>query len=698
MLNPWSKLPAIRLALAFIAGVALQILFPHYATVSVIIIGLLFSILLVWVFAKRIWLKSIALYLPGTLALCLVACVAYLLTFFHTEIFSPHHFSQVATNRNYLVAILDQPTIEKEKTYRAIVEVKEVISSSGFAFPVKGRLLVSFSKNRSSKNLRYGNLVLIPAKYYVLEPPKNPEQFNYKEFMSFQNVYHQAFLKQDEWKLLSQQKGNVFWNLIYQLREKLFTQIAKHVNTTAELGVASALMLGYKDFITPEVTQAYAASGALHVLCVSGLHVGMVFLVLSSLLFFLNKTKQLRVLQTILIVAFIWCYACITGLSPSVMRAATMFSMMALGKHFSKQPNMLNTIGASALILMVFNPFIMTEVGFKLSYLAVIGIVYLQPLIVKWLSFKWWLLQKAWEITAVSIAAQAATFPLGLYYFHQFPGLFLVSNLVVIPVGWLLINLGITLFVLAPIPSIQIWVGKLFYWFTFALNKFIFWLDDVPYSIIQGVSISWIELLAIYVMVLLTASLIVMLKPKLLLVFLGMSLLLVLWNGYEKVEQNRQQMVVCYAVNGNNAIAIIQGNTAYIDFDSLLLKNESSMLFNIRHHWWKLGIKKVQPIREFKNYFELENGYVFEIKNKRFVIFNSNENSGKKYETKLQTDVLLLSKNARVDLDKTLSRIEPKTIAADASNKSYKVEKWQHAAEVNAVEFLNVAQIGAVVW
>jgi competence protein ComEC len=638
------------------------------------------------------------LYLPGTLALCLVASIAYSLTFLHTEIFSPYHFSHVATNRNFLVAILDQPTIEKEKTYRAIVKVKEVVSSSGFAYPVKGRLLVSFSKNGSSKNLRYGSLVLIPAKYYALEPPKNPEQFNYKEFMSFQNVYHQAFLKQDEWKLLSQQKGNIFWNFIYQLREHLFTQIVKHVNTTAELGVASALMLGYKDFITPEVTQAYAASGALHVLCVSGLHVGMVFLVLSNLLFFLNKTRQLRVLQTILIVAFIWCYACITGLSPSVMRAATMFSMMALGKHFSNQPNMFNTIGASALILMIFNPFIMTEVGFKLSYLAVIGIVYLQPLIVKWFSFKWWLLQKAWQITAVSIAAQAATFPLGLYYFHQFPSLFLVSNLVVIPVGWLLINLGIAMFALVTMPVLQMWIGKLFYWFTFALNKFIFWLDEVPYSMIQGVSISWIELLAIYAIVLLAASLMLVLKPKPLLLLLGILLMLLIWNGYEKIEQNKQQMVVCYAVKGNKAIAIIEGTNAYIDFDSLLYKNESSMLFNIKHHWWKLGIKKVLPMHEFKNYFAIANGYAFEFKNKRFVVFNSNENLSKKYETKFQTDVLLLSKNARVDLDKTLRIIEPKTIVADASNKSYKVEKWQQAAEVNAVEFLDVAQMGAVVW
>lgn len=698
MLNPWSKFPAIRLTLAFIAGVALQVLFPHYLTASIIIGAALFLGLLIIQLSKRFWLTSLGLILPGALALLLVVSIAYVLTFLNAEIFSPYHFSHIANNRNFLVAMLDNPPIEKEKTYRAVVEVKEVVSASGFSFPVKGRLLISLLKNKDSENLSYGCLVMLPAKYTAIEPPKNPNQFNYKEFMGFQNVYHQTFLKQGEWKLLASDKGNFFWSFIYQLREQLFTQISKHVSTSAELGVASALLLGYKDFITPEVTQAYAASGALHVLCVSGLHVGMVFLVLSRVLFFLGKTKKLQVLQTILIVAFIWCYACLTGLSPSVLRAATMFSMMALGKHFSKQPNVLNTIGASALILMIFDPFMMTEVGFKLSYLAVIGIVYLQPLIVKWFSFKWWVMQKSWEITSVSIAAQAATFPLGLYYFHQFPSLFLVSNLIVIPAGWLLINLGIAMFLFAPFTPLQLCVGKLFYWITWGLNKFIFWLDDLPYSIIQGVSISWIELLAIYAIVFLGASLLIVLKPKPLLALLVIALFLVVWNGFEKLRQSQQQLVVCYAVKGNNAIAIIKGTTAYIDFDSLLLKNESSMLFNIRHHWWNLDIKELKPIQEFENLVAIDNGYVFEYKNKRFTVFNSNNQWSKQYQFKLNTDVLLLTKNAKVYLDNALNVVEPKTIAADASNKRYKVKKWQQVAEEMDVEFIDVAKRGAVVW
>jgi hypothetical protein len=273
-----------------------------------------------------------------------------------------------------------------------------------------------------------------------------------------------------------------------------------------------------------------------------------------------------------------------------------------------------------------------------------------------------------------------------------------VSNLIVIPAGWLLINLGIAMFLFAPFTPLQLCVGKLFYWITWGLNKFIFWLDDLPYSIIQGVSISWIELLAIYAIVFLGASLLIVLKPKPLLALLVIALFLVVWNGFEKLRQSQQQLVVCYAVKGNNAIAIIKGTTAYIDFDSLLLKNESSMLFNIRHHWWNLDIKELKPIQEFENLVAIDNGYVFEYKNKRFTVFNSNNQWSKQYQFKLNTDVLLLTKNAKVYLDNALNVVEPKTIAADASNKRYKVKKWQQVAEEMDVEFIDVAKRGAVVW
>lgn len=693
----WSKFPAIRLTLVFICGIALHILLPAHWQVALTFwfISLFIVVLFIWL--RRIWLKKIALYFPGISVVILLTSSAYLLTYAYTDILFQKHFSKNISKESYLVAMVEKPPVVKEKTIRVILSVKEISNSVGELKTTKGKLLATFLKGEKSNTLEYGSVILLPSKFTEIEAPKNPEQFDYKEFMSFQNVYHQVFLKESDWQILDFNAGNIFFSGIYKLRAALFSQLEKYVHTKDELGVASALLLGYKDFITPEVTQAFAASGALHVLSVSGLHVGMVYVVLSRFLFFLKRNHRTRLFQTFLIVILIWIYACLTGLSPSVLRASAMFSMMALGRQFSKRPNMFNIIGASALLLMIFNPYIMTEVGFKLSYLAVIGIVYLHPIIVKWFSFKNKLLQSTWEITAVSIAAQATTFPLGLYYFHQFPNLFVVSNLVVIPAGWLLINSGILLFLLSPIELLQTMVGNVFYWVALLLNKFVFFLEEIPYSILDGISISVVEMILIYAALAILASLIVVVKARYFIALLGIIFILVALNVYESVLQQKQENVFFYSVKGKQAVAVVQGTTAYIDFDSTLLNNKSAMLFNIQHHWWKIGIKDYRPIAKYANFKTMENGYVVEAKNKRFVVLNSAFDKSKKRTSKLEVDAVLLSKNAKIYLNQVLENFTTKTVIADAGNSFYAIKKWKEKAQAQAVDFVDGTE-KAIVW
>lgn len=698
MLSPWSRFPAVRLAIIFIAGIALHILLPYHWQIALSVWSIFGVATFYFALVKKFWLNRSVLFLPGLCTIFLVLATAYLLTFASTQIFYPSHFSKQTFKSKFLVASVEKPPIDKGKSFRAILSINGTIDSLGKQHITNGKLLTTFLKDSHSTKLKYGSVLLIPASYSEIEPPKNPEQFNYKEFMSFQNVYHQTFLNGKDWQLLQGNVGNKFFIKIYQLRDVLFAQISKYVSTKNELGVASALMLGYNDFITPEVTSAYAASGALHVLSVSGLHVGMVYIVLSRLFFFLNKTKRTRLLQTVLIVVLIWIYACLTGLSPSVLRSAAMFSMMAIGKQFSTRPNIFNIIGASALLLMIFNPFIMTEVGFKLSYLAVIGIVYLQPIIVKWFSFKNRIVHAVWEVTAVSIAAQVATFPLGLYYFHQFPNLFLVSNLIVIPAGWLLIHTGILLFMLSPIQSLQWLVGKAFYWLTLGLNKFIFAMEEIPYSILNGISISAIEMFLIYVAVLLCISLMVAVMAEKIKALAVVILLLVVWNGFEFIQQQNQQKIICYSVKGKQALALIEGNTAFIDFDSTLLNNKSAMLFNVQHHWWLLGVQNVKPISKYHNFYQTDFGYAFNTKGKQFLVINKKQKQTPKLKNYITSDVLLLSNSPTKYLKPILSFVEPKTLIADASNKNYLVKNWQKTAAQQKIDFKSVANAGYQEW
>ena len=204
-----------------------------------------------------------------------------------------------------------------------------------------------------------------------------------------------------------------------------------------QLKVASALLLGYRENLDKELVKSYASAGAMHVLAVSGLHVGILYLLLTRIFSFLKKVKKVKngkFILTILIVSFLWFYAIMTGLSASVMRATTMFSFIVIGNELlNRKTSIYNTLAVSAIILMIINPFIVYQVGFQLSYVAVVGIVYLQPKLNRLFYSRYKLVRGVWAITCVSLAAQIATFPLSLHYFHQFSTYFFISNLIVIP-------------------------------------------------------------------------------------------------------------------------------------------------------------------------------------------------------------------------------------------------------------------------
>ena len=231
-----------------------------------------------------------------------------------------------------------------------------------------------------------------------------------------------------------------------------------------EQTVLSALMLGVRTDMSPEILHAYMSTGAMHILAVSGLHVGILYLVLGWCLFFM-RGRILSFLKTLIIVVCIWFYAFMTGFSPSIERAAIMFSILAIARQFSMTANIYNTLAATAFISLVINPMDVFDVGFQLSYLAIIGIVYFSDLCNRWWNPQMLLLSKPWQMLTVSISAQILTLPLTMYYFGQIPIYFLLTNIIAIPVSFFVMILGIIIIPVAFVSS------KLFGITAFLLGK-----------------------------------------------------------------------------------------------------------------------------------------------------------------------------------------------------------------------------------
>ena len=335
------------------------------------------------------------------------------------------------------------------RSYRVELAVKGM-SGVGEGQPVTGKLLSYLEQSKEASQLRYGDQIYFSSKINPITAPLNPAAFNLKGYLNNRNFHYQTYLKTSDWILQDRDQGNFLIAFSIRTRDQLFTILQKHLPTDNELAVGAALILGKKDLLESETRMAYANTGAMHVLAVSGLHVGLIYVGISFLLgLFPFKSSTWVWIKTWIMVAGVWFFALLTGASPSVLRAATMFSFIIVGQAMRHHPSIYNTLAASAFFLLSIQPYMLFEVGFQLSYLAVIGIIYFQEKIYGQLYIANKLGDYIWKLTSVAIAAQLVTLPISLYYFHQFPVYFWLSGLVVIPAAVLIMTFAVALFVVA---------------------------------------------------------------------------------------------------------------------------------------------------------------------------------------------------------------------------------------------------------
>jgi competence protein ComEC len=454
-MNGVGHIPLVRLVapllLGIIAWLVAGFLFPPELFFAVYASGLL-----LWFGLRHLFLANMARrWVFGAIIHALLFVAGYHHAQNHYQVVRPDHFSHWHEQDGVLLLRVTEPVSEKANSYQVIGKVERIIAGSA-RHKVRGKLMVYLQKDSLASSVRYGDLLLLENQFQEVRPPQNPGEFNYRGFLARSNIYHQTYRRSGQWHPTGENRGNRVVASALQMREAALHNLEANHLSGREFAVVSALLLGFREYLDEDLQREFAGAGAMHILCVSGLHVGIIFLVLKTIFGFLARVRYGIFLRTFLIIALIWFYAAITGFSPSVMRASTMFSFVALGQSFRRSTNIYNTLAGSALVLVLIDPYIISRIGFQLSYLAVISIVTLQPWLYKKLYFKNYLLDKAWAIITVSIAAQLATGPLALFYFNQFPNYFLLTNLVVIPLASFIIYSALLTLFLTPVP----WLGN----------------------------------------------------------------------------------------------------------------------------------------------------------------------------------------------------------------------------------------------
>ncbi len=490
--------------------------------------------------------------------------------------------------------ILDQLIVEIVKPIKltskkvSVTANVKAIQYRGQSIQTEGKSIFYLNKDSLSAKLLPGDILEFKnAQFKNLTYHNNPGQFDYATFLRFHQIHYANYI--NEWD----KKGSTFNFLRYPtlIRNKALEVLKENVLIKSHFPIVSALVLGYKDELSNHTKHSFSSTGAMHVLAVSGLHVGIIYFILKSIITLFTFNQRNRVFRNILVLIGIWVYALITGMSPSVLRACTMLSFLIIAEVFNRNTNVYNVLSASAILLLIINPYLIMQVGFQLSYLAVLGILYIQPKMEKIWAPKYWLIKKIWTITTVSIAAQISTFPLGLLYFHQFPNYFLISNLVVIPAAFLILSLGILIIVLS---FSKIIVGFISYLLQHVLNSLLLvirHIESIPGSLTEGLSISIFETMLIYLFI---ASILISLKFKKY-IFYGISTFiffsLLFINGIEDYRLKGLKRIIVYNIPNHFGMDLVNGPNHYFIGDSALIHNDEKLLFYVKHNWHELDLK-----------------------------------------------------------------------------------------------------------
>ena len=554
--------------------------------------------------------------------------------------------------------ILDQLIVEIVKPIKltskkvSVTANVKAIQYKDHSIQTEGKSIFYLNKDSLSAKLLPGDILEFKnVQFKNLTYHNNPGQFDYATFLRFHQIHYANYI--NEWD----KKGSTFNFLRYPtlIRNKALEVLKENVIIKSHFPIVSALVLGYKDELSNHTKHSFSSTGAMHVLAVSGLHVGIIYFILKSIITLFTFYQRNMVFRNILLLIGIWVYALITGMSPSVLRACTMLSFLIIAEVFNRNTNVYNVLSASAILLLMINPYLIMQVGFQLSYLAVLGILYIQPKMEKIWAPKYWLIKKIWTITTVSIAAQISTFPLGLLYFHQFPNYFLISNLVVIPAAFLILSLGILIIVLS---FSKIIVGFISYLLQHVLNSLLLvirHIESIPGSLTEGLSISIFETMLIYLFI---ASILISLKFKKY-IFYGIStfifFLLLFINGIEDYRLKGLKRIIVYNIPNHFGMDLVNGPNHYFIGDSALIHNDEKLLFYVKHNWHELDLKPPS----FINYDTLTSS-LFNWGGVSINLFNKN--------IKVDHDISIL-KNYSFGLDQNIKASQLLTLESNYDNR-----------------------------
>lgn len=546
------------------------------------------------------------------------------------------------------------------------------------AQPTVGQLLLNIEKG-SQIPLNVDDRILLQKMPVKVAPPQNPYQFSYQDYLKQKDIYQQVYVKKNEFVYYPSDKSSL-QGMAAKIRGKIQTALKKQPLSEEVYAVMNALLLGQKQELSTDLKEGYANAGAIHILAISGLHVGIILLVLHVLFKPLERMTNGKMIKTILIVLVLWFFALLAGLSASVVRAVTMFSFVAFGMMIQKKGGVWQSLLSSMLLLLLCKPLFLFDVGFQMSYLALFGILWWQPKLYHCYRPKFKLLDFYWRLLTVSLAAQIVILPLSIYYFHQIPTLFWLTNLVVIPVLGIILFLGLLLMLLslanAPISSLAF----VYNWMVTQMNSFIQWVGNRQQFLIEGLYLNSSSLWIIY-LGLFSVLLFLQMRRY---VFLMLSLLAILLfqvNYLFQLRTTTKGKFIVFHQSRASVLAEQRGRTLKVYRAKDSLSNSMTFLeaYQAKEHLKTLEFKTLQ------NMYSLKKKYILVI------------DSTSVYPKTMKEVTAVLTCSPKINLQRFIEEVKPQKIIADGSNYRSYVTRWRQTCAKYQVPFHSTASQGAAI-
>ncbi len=692
----WKRTPFVKLLVSLSVGIILQ-RYGQFSAAPLWLILLSGSILLGCFFFLPFFNRYQYAFFSGTLVFIVFTAFGALLTRYKDIRNNKNWFGHTYTADAALIAEPDEPLTEKASYFKAVANAR-LLFHEGRPAQVKGKIIIYFSKDSSGsiplilKGARGpGTRILFKKTLLEIKGSGNPGGFDYGTYCWYKGITHQVFLKKGEFELLPGKRPGLLQGLLYRSRERVLDILKKYIPGEKEPGLAEALLIGHKDDLDPELVRSYSNTGVVHIIAISGLHLGLVYWLLSLLLQPFSKSSRTNWLRPFLIIAGLWAFSFLAGAQPSVLRSALMFTFIVLGESLSRKTSVYNSMAASAFLLLCINPFWLWDIGFQLSYAAVMSIIIFMRPIYNWFYCKNKVLDLAWKMNAVTLAAQVLTLPLCIYHFHQFPSYFLLTNFLAVPLSSIILLSEIFLCVISFIPAAAGPTGQFISMAIGWMNRFVENTETLPGSVWDGLQFSLLQVIFLFLFIAGISYWLLERSKKGLAAGLLMLTGFLVLRSFSFIQCGRQQMILVYNIPHKRAVDLIQGRKYIFTGDSDLLADSFNRNFHLRP---ARTLFRISPAGNLMGLLQDKNYIHFGSKK---ILLIDETISFARASAKQTVDLLIISRNPKLYIKKLAASFSLKQVVFDSSTPVWKVNFWKKDCDSLRIPWYDVREKGAFV-